>query len=257
MAGYPLVYGISATGSEPMTYQWFHSGTPIPGATHDTLRIPAVTLANAGEYSVHVANSAGDARTAPAVLTIVPAGIRYRWSTLAGRPGTDGRSDGTGTNALFSAPSGIAVDAEGKIWVADASTDFLRQVTTNGVVTTFRDASGRRVSIPTPVDVGIHPDGSVLVQSLNSRTIRIFGVGLLAVLPGGGWGTGTGPSGTVYQGSIARVVGIHPDATLQQWARPIVEAVQVLERVDRSLLIADSPANVVRQIAPDGSKSRP
>ena len=137
--------------------------------------------------------------------------------------------------------------------MADADTDFLRQVTTNGVVTTFRDASGQRVWIPTPVDVGIHPEGSVLVQSLNSCTIRIFGVGLLAVLLGGGWGTGTGPSGTVYQGSIARVVGIHPDATLQQWARPIVEAVQVLERVDRSLLIADSPANVVRQIAPAGS----
>src|SRR5437899_3408564 len=40
-------------------------------------------------------------------------------STLAGRPGVAGSSDGTGSDALFNSPWGVAVAASGNIYVAD------------------------------------------------------------------------------------------------------------------------------------------
>jgi hypothetical protein len=59
-------------------------------------------------------------------------------TTLAGNAsGTAGSADGTGTAASFNAPTGIAVDASGNIYVYDSGTDLLRHVTAAGVVTTI------------------------------------------------------------------------------------------------------------------------
>jgi sugar lactone lactonase YvrE len=47
-------------------------------------------------------------------------------TTIGGFPGLPGRSDGTGANALFSQPTGIAVDASGIIYVADSMNNTIR-----------------------------------------------------------------------------------------------------------------------------------
>src|SRR5205807_2270115 len=41
-------------------------------------------------------------------------------STIAGAPGGDGSADGTGGNARFLAPGGVALDASGNLYVADS-----------------------------------------------------------------------------------------------------------------------------------------
>ncbi|MEO8947333.1 MAG: SMP-30/gluconolactonase/LRE family protein, partial [Mucilaginibacter sp.] len=54
--------------------------------------------------------------------------------------GTAGSADGTGSAASFSAPTGIAIDAAGLIYVYDSGTGLIRQITTAGVVTTVAGA---------------------------------------------------------------------------------------------------------------------
>jgi hypothetical protein len=64
------------------------------------------------------------------VLTVERAVV----STLAGGvSGTNGAfSDGNGTNAGFSGPWGVAVDASGNVFVADRLNQRIRKVTAGG-----------------------------------------------------------------------------------------------------------------------------
>src|SRR5688572_25591787 len=56
-------------------------------------------------------------------------------TTLAGfSDGTTGSTDATGSAARFNAPSGVAVDASGNVYVADTGNKTIRRVTPAGVV---------------------------------------------------------------------------------------------------------------------------
>ena len=52
-------------------------------------------------------------------------------STLAGS-GSAGFADGAGAQAAFKSPHGVAVDAAGNVFVADASNHLIRKVTPAG-----------------------------------------------------------------------------------------------------------------------------
>lgn len=67
------------------------------------------------------------------IRKITPAGLV---STLAGNPGVAGKTDGTGTAALFDHPSAVAVDANNNVFVADTWNWGIRKITPAGVVTT-------------------------------------------------------------------------------------------------------------------------
>ena len=50
---------VSATGTPILTYQWQHAGVNLPGANGSTLSLSSVQRADAGSYTVVVANSCG------------------------------------------------------------------------------------------------------------------------------------------------------------------------------------------------------
>jgi sugar lactone lactonase YvrE len=68
------------------------------------------------------------------IRKVTPAGVV---STLAGKAGTSGYVDATGTNARFYYPKGMAVDAKTNIYVADSYNNAIRKITAAGVVTTL------------------------------------------------------------------------------------------------------------------------
>jgi hypothetical protein len=63
--------GVIATGTEPLVYQWFRNGAPIPLTTRASFNIQSATLADAGTYWVTVSNGAGSVTSAPAVLNVL------------------------------------------------------------------------------------------------------------------------------------------------------------------------------------------
>ena len=63
-------------------------------------------------------------------------------TTVAGLAGEPGSADGFGGAARFQAPSGVAVDSAGNIYVADSFNATIRKVTASCVVTTLGGVAG-------------------------------------------------------------------------------------------------------------------
>jgi hypothetical protein len=69
-SGATTTFTVAASGSTPF-YQWYLNGSPIAGATSASYTTPALTTANNGDrYTVSVYNSAGNAVSTAAVVTI-------------------------------------------------------------------------------------------------------------------------------------------------------------------------------------------
>lgn len=69
--GQSATFAVAVSSTSSVTYQWLKNGTPIPGATNSVLTIPAVTTADAGDYSVLVTDRVGTISSAPAKLTVL------------------------------------------------------------------------------------------------------------------------------------------------------------------------------------------
>lgn len=103
-----------------------------------------------------------------------------RVTTVAGDPVASGDVDGTGSEALFAVPWGIAVDAAGNAYVADHNNQKIRRITPAGVVTTLagsgsvggNDGTGATARFVNPSDVVIGADGALYVADAYTMSIR-------------------------------------------------------------------------------------
>jgi serine/threonine protein kinase, bacterial len=112
------------------------------------------------------------------IRVIEPAGVV---TTFAGSGFSD-NDDGIGTNADFSFPTGIAVDAARNLYVADYSNDTVRKITQTGVVTTIAgsgtaaagwvDATGAAARFNGPTGIASDAQGNLFVTDTDNHVIR-------------------------------------------------------------------------------------
>jgi hypothetical protein len=129
-------------------------------------------------------------------------------STIAGRYGSAGYSDGQGTYANFYYPLDVAVDTAGKIYVADKDANTIRQITPSGFVSTlagragsasFADGLGTNAYFYYPTGVAVDSVGDVFVaDQYNHRIRQISSSGMVSTLAGGGYGFGDGTGTNAY-----------------------------------------------------------
>jgi endonuclease/exonuclease/phosphatase family metal-dependent hydrolase len=69
--GSNVTFSVVATGTQPLSYQWFFYGTNLDGATNSSLTLTAVTTNAAGPYSVTITNAFGSVDSDTADLSVV------------------------------------------------------------------------------------------------------------------------------------------------------------------------------------------
>lgn len=130
-------------------------------------------------------------------------------STLAGLAGSQGSADGAGSAARFYSPKGLAVDAEGNVYVADSDNHTIRKITSAGVVSTlagragavgYTDGTGSSARFISPSGVAVDGSGNVYVaQSSSLRKITSMGVvSTVRTVPGSLTGIAVDGDGTLY-----------------------------------------------------------
>jgi hypothetical protein len=103
-----------ALGGSVLRYQWMGPGGPIPGATTAQYEIPAATAAQAGSYSVRVADATGTRVSDVVTLTVLASG----WVAVGGRAMADATAPMQPSLALCGQPT-VA-------WISTASTGLGR-----------------------------------------------------------------------------------------------------------------------------------
>jgi hypothetical protein len=93
-------FSVTATGSEPLAYQWLFNGNSLGAQTSSSLTLSNVQTANAGGYSVIVANEGGSVTSKVANLTIFTGSITQDLVVHLKFDGTYADASGRG-NAAF------------------------------------------------------------------------------------------------------------------------------------------------------------
>lgn len=134
LVGHPVTFTVGAIGGAPLTYQWRHAGTNIPGATSRSLTIASPYYTDAGSYDATVANGIGSP-VASATATLVveaPSTFAFLTNDLVLHLRFDGTyldASGNTNDATPTDLSGLVSYVPGKIGVSGLL------VGTNGYVT--------------------------------------------------------------------------------------------------------------------------
>jgi hypothetical protein len=139
-------FSAAASGSQPITYQWYKNGTAITNETNTTLYLTNLTLADGGQYYAQAINFVGSSYSSTGIVTIssavlsgvatpiwrVPGVTNHPW--LANDNNSRGFAYNPANNTLIVC-SRTGGDA---LYVLDAETGmFLRQMSFNGSGGTF------------------------------------------------------------------------------------------------------------------------
>jgi sugar lactone lactonase YvrE len=160
-------------------------------------------------------------------------------TTIAG--GSEGFSDGAGAAASFNTPSGLAISADGNLFIADTGNNRIRKITPEGQVSTvagdgtagYVDGPALQAQFNGPIGIAVDARGNIYVaDSYNDRIRMITPEGQVSTLAGAG--TAGYADGTRTTALFDTPGGI-------------------AVTTDGSIIVADTGNDRLRKITPEGN----
>jgi uncharacterized repeat protein (TIGR03803 family) len=283
IVGSTVNFSVETVGLAVIAYQWYFSGAPLANQTNATLSLPAVTVADAGYYSVAVTSPNGSMTSATVTLLVgfapaftappqsqlavignnatLSAGVSgtgplsFQWQldgtnlptsivTVAGDGVVGSSGDfGLATNASLDFPLGVALDALGNLYIADYYNNRIREVGTNGIITTvagngtngYSGDGGVATNASLDFYNGVAVDGlkNLYIADYFNHRIREVGTnGIITTVAGGGT-NGLGDGGAATNAELSAPSGVVVDAS-------------------GNLFIADTGNNRIREVGTNG-----
>jgi sugar lactone lactonase YvrE len=287
-------FSVIAAGTAPLAYQWLFDGTNLAGAIGPQLSIASVGAGDAGLYQVVVTNYFGSVTSVVATLSLAypptiinePATqtnlaganvtlsvavsgtgpFTYQWqfngtnlsngiiTTVAGGGTRFPGDGGAATKASLNDPSGVAFDAFGNLFIADAANNRVRKVDTNGIITTVAgngnvttnqygtvigtyygdEGAATNAGLYSPCGVVFDSSGNLFIVDIGNQRIRGLDTnGTITTVAGNGTNGYSGDGGKATNASLSAPGGVAFDAS-------------------GNLLIADQYSNRVRKVNLNG-----
>lgn len=117
-------------------------------------------------------------------------------TTLAGKAGEWGSSDGVGANARFSSPMGLCIGADGDLFIADSMNHTIRRMNAQSVVSTYagspleaacKSGPSLEARFCEPTDISPHPAGGFIIcESFGNALFRLSAEGNVSLFAGHG-----------------------------------------------------------------------
>lgn len=192
--GQSAVFTAAAAGSPTPTLRWQRqpAGTSgfsnlsddgvYSGTTTTTLTINAVTPSmGLDQFRLVASNGTPPEATSSSAELRVNLGTVI--STIAGQAGFLGGANGTGPDARFYMPAGIASDGFGNLYIADSANHVIRRMTAAGAVTTFAgvpgfagstDGTTAEARFNSPQGVALDGAGNVYVADTGNHVVRVI-----------------------------------------------------------------------------------
>jgi len=252
--GSNLTLSVDVTNAAPLTCQWQFNGTNLPIiittvagnggsgesgdgglATNAMLFAGGVAVDSSGNF--YIADSANDrvrkVNTNGIISTV--AGIGIGSFTGDGGPAA--------VASLFN-PVDVAVDASGDLFIADEWNDRVREVNTNGVISTVAGngtngfsgdgQAATNASLSDPAGLAVDAQGDVFISDAGNNRVREVGTnGIILTVAGNGTNGFSGDGQAATNASLSSPAGLAVDA----WG---------------NLYIADSGNKRVRRVDTNG-----
>lgn len=211
-------------------------GLPIPGpATSSPLNSPrGIAVDSAGNVII------GDSDNS-VVEQVTPSGTL---SIIAGTPGSYGPPiPGPATSSPMDAPTGVAIDSAGNLYIADEGNNQIYKVTPSGTLSIIAGTRGSGSPTPgpatnsefySPSSVAVDSTGNVYVSDEGNNLIeKVTPSGTLSIIVGTPGSSGPPTPGPAISSSLNNPLGVAVDSA-------------------GNVYIADQTNNVIEKVTPSG-----
>jgi hypothetical protein len=205
-------------------------------ATGAELSYPTATISDASG-NLYIADFGNNV-----IRKVTPAGVisTYAGNGAAGYSGDGGQA----SSAELNHPVAMAFDASGDLFIADYNNNVIREVTPEGVISTYAgdNAAGyggdggpaTSAQLQQPDALIFDASGDLFIADENNHVVReVTPEGVISTYAGNGDGGYSGDGGQATSAELAKPAGLALDAS-------------------GDLFISDCGANVVREVTPEG-----